>query len=240
MTDPARGRSNARWPARKRVRILCALAALTLTALGVGIVGIPGIGSAETQRPGTPLPEAVESIRPSKSKDSVQTIHSHGRGPFLWSAGFTTARPSGSAQPGALCAFAEAIGPLERYKGGAGSGGGTGGRRCGPMNPRKGLAETVFIKSGSIKQVELGTTESWQAFDIGVVAFPPFVKKARLSFAGGGSLMLSLRRLPKSLRPESWEPFRYVSFGVYGCVSELEGMSKGKVVARVHESECNG
>ena len=84
-----------------------------------------------------------------------------------------------------------------------------------------------------------GKTVSWKSFDIGVAAYPPSVDQVRLVFSGGGSEVLKSRAVPSALAFKNTEPFRYVVFAVHGCVSEVEGLAKGRVVAHVGPRDCS-
>jgi hypothetical protein len=226
--------------ARTPVRILLVLVVLAVIAVASSAFGIIGTGSAQTERPGTPLPDVSWKVT-EISATEVSTGRSTGGPPFVWGTGLSAIPRNGEAESGAFCVFVSGDGPLWKSPGGAlfgGSGGESGGSECGPMNPKTGLVETDPIHGGSMKQPQLGTTETWQTFDVGIVAYPPSVDRVRLRFAGGGSTVLPLRRLPTAVRPSNWEPFRYASFGVYGCVGDVEGLTGRGVMARVHQSEC--
>lgn len=239
MTDTVGHSESPRRNVLSSVRMLTILAVAAVAALGSQASSVFGQGAAQPIRPGIPLPGARwEASRLSGSQ--IETGHNITEGPFKWATSIGTQPTQKAAEPTRFCVFSNIVGPIERDPGGTSNGPETGGQNCGLLNPKTGLVENSFIPAGSLKQFTLETTESWMGFDIGSALYPPSVEKVRLRFAGGASTVLPLRRLPASVQPPKWEPFRYVSFAVYGCVNQFEGLSKGKVVARVNKDACGG
>jgi hypothetical protein len=232
--------------ARASVRILFVVVGLGVIAVALVALGVIRTGSAQAERPGTPLSGASWNVAKISSTE-VSTGHRTGGPPFAWGTGFSVNSRGSGVEPGVFCAFVTSDGPLWKVPGGHALTGGTGGpdresggTKCGSIDSKTGLIRTLLTRGGSVKQPFLKTTETWPTFDLGVAAYPLSVHSVRLHFAGGGSSVLPLRRMPAAVRPKSWEPFRYVSFGVDGCVDTVEGISKGVTVARVQEPECNG
>lgn len=228
-------------------RVLLVLGALAVVAVVSSAPGIIGTGSAQTERPGTPLPYASwKAIRVSATAVSTGLITGGspfrfrtGFGPPVWSTEIKGPRPPRLGAKGSFCVWVSVLGPLIKVPGGGYSAQESGSTECGPINPKIGLVNLSPQPGGSLEQPE-GEVETWPTFDVGSVAYPPSVDKVRLRFAGGGSTVLPLRRMPAADRPRTWEPFRYLSIGVYGCVNEVEGLSRGRAVARLHLVECGG
>jgi len=233
---------------RTPVRILLALAAAASVALALSVFGVIGADSAQAVRPGTPLPHT--SLKVTKISPTEVSTGEGTAGPlFQWATGFGPLRPGAETRthaplkpgaesdPGVFCVSISNLGPFMKVPGGGVSTQETSSLECGPIGRKTGLVLTSPTRSGSLEQPE-GQTETWQTFDLGVVVYLPSVEKVRLRFAGGGATVLSLRRMPAADRPKSWEPFRYVSFGVYGCVNEVEGLMGQKAVTRAYQTEC--
>jgi hypothetical protein len=114
--------------------------------------------------------------------------------------------------------------------------GGSGGseEKCGPItHNHHGVFLSLPTPQGS-QTLPSGQTETWEAFDVGIAAFPPSVGQIRLVSAGGSQETIMARRVPKTIAFKNAEPFHYAVFAVYGCVSEVQGLTNGQVVARVH------
>lgn len=156
--------------------------------------------------------------------------------PWQWSMS-ALERP-GSPSSDRVCFLVDRLGPLVPVPGRGVMGPGTGGEGCGPIDPKRGVVVASPIGDGSI-ELPTGKTESWKAFDIGIAAYPPSVHRVRLVFSGGGSEVLKSRAVPSALAFKNTEPFRYVVFAVHGCVSEVEGLAKGRVVAHVGPRDCS-
>lgn len=138
-----------------------------------------------------------------------------------------------------VCFGVGLVGPLVHLPNGGGvMGPETGGRKCGPIKPTKGILSAVATKAGS-QTLPSGKTESWQAFDVGVAAYPPSVGHVRLVFSDGASKVLKARSIPQRLAFKGAEPFHYVVFAFKGCVREVQGLARGNVVAHVGEPGCN-
>lgn len=136
-----------------------------------------------------------------------------------------------------VCFSVGVEGPLAHLPNGGTLGSETGGHKCGPIKANRGAVMAVPFKAGSMT-LPSGKTESWRSFDIGVAAYPPSVDQVRLIFSDGGSEVLKARALPGHLAFKDNEAFRYALFAVDGCVSKLEGLVRGRVVARASEPEC--
>jgi len=109
---------------------------------------------------------------------------------------------------------------------------------CGPIKITRPIKAVLPEKAGSITQPS-GETESWQSFDVGVVAFAPTVGQVRLSFSDGTSEVLKTRAVPGSFAFKEAEPFRYALFAVHGCVSKVQGLAKGRVIVSIDERGCS-
>lgn len=229
--------------ARSPVRILLVLAMIAVLGLTLVALGVVGVGSAQAERSGAPLPGARWKVaKISGTEVSTGQSEPWQFREFVWRTGFAAPRGRERVAPSAFCVFVGVEGPFVRTPGGGGGGAPDNVKsECGPIRPGAGLVKTVPTQEGSLKQPYLGNvTYTWPSFDVGVVAYPMSVDKVRLRFAGGGSIILPLKGMPASVRPSKWEPFKYASFGVYGCVEEVEGLSAQRVVARAPQSECDG
>ena len=136
-----------------------------------------------------------------------------------------------------VCLLVGLVGPLVHLPNGAAMGPGTGDDRCGPIKSGEGVAVTMPTKEGSITPPS-GSAEPWEAFDVGIAAYPPSVGQVRLIFSDGATEILKTRSVPGRLAFKDAEPFRYAVFAYLGCVRELQGLAKGKVVARAIQHEC--
>jgi hypothetical protein len=156
--------------------------------------------------------------------------------PWQWTMSALEARSTTSRDR--VCFLVGFLGPLVPAPGGGVQGPGTGESKCGPIDPKRGVVVTSPNGAGSI-ELPSGKTESWQAFDAGIAAYPPFVGHVRLNFLGGGSEVRKTRAVPRNLAFQDAEPFRYIVYAVHGCVSEVEGLAKGRVVAHVGPRDCS-
>lgn len=156
--------------------------------------------------------------------------------PWQWSM-WAEARPWSSSRD-RVCFLVDLLGPLAVLPNGSAMGPETGGKRCGPIKSSRGAVVTMPTKEGS-QTLPTGETESWQSFDVGIAAYPTSVSQVRLVFSDGGSEVLRARAVPGRVRFRNAESFHYAVFAVNGCISEVQGLAKGRVVARFGEQECD-
>lgn len=112
-----------------------------------------------------------------------------------------------------------------------------GAEKCGPITPNRGTVVTRPVKAGS-QTLPSGETESWESFDIGIAAYPPSVGQVRLMFSDGASEVVKAGAVPGRLAFKDAEPFHYALFAFDGCISGVQGLTKGRVVARAARP-CN-
>lgn len=139
-----------------------------------------------------------------------------------------------------VCLMVDLLGPLGPVRNGlVVQGPEVAHKGCGPIDPSRGVVVASPNGGGSV-EFPSGITESWKAFDIGIAVYQPSVDRVRLVFSGGGSEVLRTRALPNAVAFKNAEPFRYVVFAGRGCVSEVEGLEKGRAVAHVGPRDCSG
>lgn len=138
-----------------------------------------------------------------------------------------------------VCLFVDLLGPGGSFPGGFILGPEVGAKGCGPIDPSRGVVVALPTEGGSV-ELPSGKTESWKSFDVGAAAYLPSVDRVRLVFSNGGSELLKTRAVPDAVAFKGTEPFRYVVFAVHGCVSRVEGLEKGRTVARVGPRVCSG
>lgn len=155
---------------------------------------------------------------------------------FQWS--MWAADRSGPYSGIPVCFSVGLVGPLAQLVNGKSGGPETGDHKCGPIKAKRGAIVTVPVGAGSITPPH-GKTESWQSFDVGMAAYRPSVDQVRLVFSDGESEVLKARAVPSRAAFKGAEPFHYAVFAVHGCVSEVQGLVRGKVVARVGDPECD-
>jgi hypothetical protein len=114
----------------------------------------------------------------------------------------------------------------------------TGGTGCGPIKSGRGVVVTMPNQGGSVIPPS-GKAESWQSFDVGLAAYPPSVGQVRLVFSDGASEVLRAHSIPSNVAFKDVELFHYAAFAVHGCISKVEGLARGKVVARSNKA-CSG
>lgn len=156
--------------------------------------------------------------------------------PWQWNM-WAVERPSATSVH-RVCLVVNLLGPLFPVPGQGFMGPETGGKGCGPIDPSRGVVVALPHGGGSV-EAPSGEDVSWKSFDIGVAAYPPSVDQVRLVFSDGGSEVVKTRSVPKGIAFKRTEPFRYLVFAVHGCVSEVEGLAKGRVVARVGPRDCS-
>lgn len=155
---------------------------------------------------------------------------------FLWQM-WAEAKPS-SPSMDRVCIHLNLVGPLAHAPNGSFGGPEVGRNMCGPIKSRGGIVKAVMWVKGGSTSLPSGETESWQPFSVGAVAFLPFVSQVRLAFSDGGSEVLKARAVPGRLAFKDAEPFHYALFANLGCVTMVQGLAKGKVVANGDEKEC--
>jgi hypothetical protein len=139
-----------------------------------------------------------------------------------------------------VCVDTVLAGPIYHFPNGASGDPGEGNRHmCGPITTTRPIKAVLLEKAGSITQPS-GKIESWQSFDVGVVAYPPSISQARLIFSDGSSEVMKTRVVPSRFAFKDAEPFRYVMFAVSGCVSKAQGLAKGRVIVSTDERGCSG
>lgn len=139
-----------------------------------------------------------------------------------------------------VCVDTVLAGPIYHFPNGASGDPGEGNRHmCGPITTTRPIKAVLLEKAGSITQPS-GKIESWQSFDVGVVAYPPSISQARLIFSDGSSEVMKTRVVPSRFAFKDAEPFRYVMFAVSGCVSKVQGLAKGRVIVSTDERGCSG
>jgi hypothetical protein len=136
-----------------------------------------------------------------------------------------------------VCFSVNLLGPLARLPHGHFLGPETGGHRCGPIKAKRGVIVAVPEEAGSTTPPS-GKTESWSSFDVGLAAYQPSVDQTRLVFSDGESEVLKTHAVPEHLALKGAEPFRYALFAFQGCVREVQGIARGRVVARFGGLEC--
>jgi hypothetical protein len=110
------------------------------------------------------------------------------------------------------------------------------GHGCGPIKTSRGAVKAVLPEGAGSIDPPTGGSDSWESFVVGVVAFAPSVHHVRLVFSDGASQVVKARAVPPHLAFEHTELFHYAVFAVKGCVSNMQGLAKGKVVAQIRQA----
>lgn len=174
----------------------------------------------------------VTKVSPTELRLAFATVM-----PWRWNM-WAVKRPSRTSTA-RVCFLVDLNGPMGPLSGGGIiTGPEVGAKGCGPIAPSRGVVVALPNSGGSV-EFPSGKTVSWKSFDVGVAAYPPSVDHIRLVFSGGGSEVLKTRAVPSALAFKNTEPFRYVVFAVHGCVSEVEGLARGRAVAQVGPRECS-
>lgn len=138
-----------------------------------------------------------------------------------------------------VCVDTVLAGPIYHFPNGSSGDPGEGNRyMCGPIKTTRSIKAVLPEKASSITQPS-GETESWQSFDVGVVAYPPSIGQVRLSFSDGTSEVIKARAVPSRLAFKGAEPFHYALFAVHGCVSKVQGLARGRVMVSTDERGCS-
>ena len=201
------------------------------TTLKAGIAGcivvvvLAGVALAAVR---SESPSGVRSFpnRISEPRKAGPGLVQFGRGsiaPFRWSI---------YAQGGHPVCFAVYVdGPLQEFPGHTFGGPETSETKC-ALNAAQQRVVAVPMRDGDSEQLP------WPAFDVGIVAFDRPVNRVRLIVFGGGSTELQTRRVGVNFGVSGLSSLRYAVFAVEGCVSRVEGLEGGRVVATVTDRSC--
>ena len=200
-----------------------AVAAVVLILLGVLWLASVSQGGSDHSR--MSMDTHVRKVSPKQLRLGFGEVRL-----FRWSM-WAEGRPWIPSQK-RVCFSVALEGPLFHLPNGATMGTEVSGQNCGPVDGGKGTVVTLPIGASSITLPD-GTTESWESFDLGVAAFPRPVGQVRLVFSDGAIEVLKSRVIPRHLMLDGVEPFSYALFAMQGCVSQVQGLLRGKVVAHV-------